>query len=141
MIPSATLSCTAFATANCAGPNIWTACLAPLIVTLLNNSVLGLHCRLGAITARRDVNPSLLLVSALQNAVSTGLPRGPINRSTCATSLPSPTRDSPTITFDILAMPIFLQKILKSKTPQPSGRSMDDYPCWQRPDCPDRLAR
>ena len=26
-------------------------------------------------------------------------------------------------------------------TPQPSERSMDSYPCWQRPDCPDRLAR
>ena len=52
------------------------------------------------------MNPSLLLVSALQNAVSTAEPRGPIKRSTCATSFPSPTSDSPTITLLIFAMAI-----------------------------------
>ena len=50
------------------------------MVTLLNITVLGLHGRLGAITASREVKPSLLLVSALQNAVSTALPRGPIKQ-------------------------------------------------------------
>src|ERR1044071_9375174 len=52
MTPSATESATALATAYCAGPNICTACLAPLMVTLLNITVLGLAARLGAITAR-----------------------------------------------------------------------------------------
>src|SRR5688572_8577938 len=108
IVPSATLSATAFATAYCAGPNICTACLAPLIVTLLNRIVLGLAARLGATTASNVVNPSLLLVSALQNAVSTADPRGPIRRSTCATSLPSPTSDSPTQTLLIFAMANYL---------------------------------
>ena len=40
--PSATESATALATPCCAGPNICTACLAPLIVTLLNRIVLRL---------------------------------------------------------------------------------------------------
>ena len=53
-----------------AGPNICTACLAPLIVTLLNITVSGLAGRFGATTASSVVKPSLLLVSALQNAVS-----------------------------------------------------------------------
>src|SRR5512134_747301 len=101
MTPSATLSATAMATARWAGPNICTACLAPLMVTLLNIMALGLHCRLGATTASRDVKPSLLLVRLLANAFSTALPRGPMIRSTCATSLPSPTRDSPTSTRSI----------------------------------------
>src|SRR5262245_64001767 len=73
MMPSATLSCTALATANCAGPNICTACLAPLMVTLLNSTVLGLQGRLGAITASKVVKPSFWLESALQKAASTGL--------------------------------------------------------------------
>src|SRR5204862_6125559 len=77
--PSATLSATAIATARWAGPNICTACLAPLIVTLLNITVFGLVIRLGATTASSEVKPSLLLVNALQNAVSTALPRGPIS--------------------------------------------------------------
>ena len=37
--------------------------------------------RLGAITASRVVKPSLLLVSALQKAVSTALPSGPMSKS------------------------------------------------------------
>src|SRR5262245_52962059 len=110
IMPSATLSCTAFATANCAGPNIWTACLAPLMVTLLNSTLLGLQGRFGAITASKVVKPSFWLASALQNAVSTGLPRGPMSRSICATSLPSPMSDSPTMTFEIFAMPISSQR-------------------------------
>src|SRR5262245_41738545 len=104
MTPSATLSATAMATARCAGPNICTACFAPLMVTLLNITVAGLHTRFGATTASRDVKPSLLLVSALQNADSTALPRGPINRSMWATSLPSPTSDSPMHTPLIFAI-------------------------------------
>src|SRR5262249_22402410 len=50
MMSSATLSATALATACCAGPNICTACFAPLIVTLLNRTVAGLVSRFGATT-------------------------------------------------------------------------------------------
>src|SRR5579885_1410869 len=39
IVPSLTQSATAFATPYCAGPNICTACLAPLMVTLLNITV------------------------------------------------------------------------------------------------------
>ena len=53
MTPSLTESMTARATAACAGPNICTACLAPLIVTLLNSSVSGLPGRFGVTTASR----------------------------------------------------------------------------------------
>jgi hypothetical protein len=69
--------------------------LAPLMVTLLNSSVSGLAGRFGATTARRVVNPSLLFVSALQNAAPAGPDFEPMIRSMCATSLPSPTSDSP----------------------------------------------
>ena len=64
MTPSATESITARATAACAGPNIWTACLAPLIVTLLKSSVSGLAGRFGVTTASRVVKPSVLRESA-----------------------------------------------------------------------------
>src|SRR5690606_11899630 len=143
IMPSATESCTALATANCAGPNICTACFAPLIVTLLKSTVLGLQGRLGAITAKSVVKPSLLFVRALQKAASTGLPRGPMRRSICATSLPSPTSDSPTITLLILAIPMFLLDTLKicPRMPHQGDTQWTDYPCWQRPDNPDRLAR
>src|SRR5579863_7225359 len=104
IVPSATESATALATAYCAGPNICTACLAPLIVTLLNMTVAGLVRRLGATTASSAVNPSLLLHNALAKAVSTALPRGARRRSMCATSLPSPTSDSPTHILVILGM-------------------------------------
>src|SRR6516165_1285045 len=104
MTPSATESATALATACCAGPNICTAWRASLIVTLLYRIVGGLHMRFGATNASRVVKPSLLLVSPMQYAVSTALPRGPNNKSTCATSLPSPTRDSPTHVPLILGM-------------------------------------
>src|SRR5678809_1179246 len=95
MTPASTESTTARATAACAGPNICTACLAPLMVTLLNRMVSGLAGRFGVTTAVRVVKPSLLLESALQNAVPAGPDFEPMIRSTCATSLPSPTSDSP----------------------------------------------
>ena len=82
--------------ARCAGPNICTACLAPLIVTLLNSTVLGLRSRFGATTASSVVKPSLLLASALANAARPPSRAGPMIRSMWATSLPSPTSDSPT---------------------------------------------
>src|SRR4029079_5404735 len=111
MVPSATLSATAVATACCAGPNICTACLAFLMVTLLKRMVFGLQSRFGPITANRLVKPSLLLVIALQKAVSAALPRGPMIKSICATSLPSPISDSPTsvlLIFAILASPRYV---------------------------------
>src|SRR5205085_982370 len=87
-----------------AGPNICTACLASLIVTLLKRIVFGFTGRFGATTAKSEVKPSLLLVSAWANAVSAALPRGPMMRSIWATSLPSPTSDSPTMSLFIVAM-------------------------------------
>jgi len=81
IVPSSTESATAIATARCAGPNICTACFAPLIVTLLNITVAGLVNRFGATTASSEVKPSLLLVNALAKAASAGLPRGPMIRS------------------------------------------------------------
>src|SRR5439155_27376118 len=95
MTPAASESTTARATALCAGPNICTACFAPLMVTLLKSSVSGLAGRFGATTASRVVKPSLLFVSALQKALPAGPDFDPMIRSTCATSLPSPTSDSP----------------------------------------------
>src|SRR5437773_10426751 len=95
MTPLSTESTTARATAACAGPNICTACFAPLIVTLLKRSVSGLAGRFGATTARSVVKPSLLFESALQKAAPAGPVLEPMIRSTCATSLPSPTSDSP----------------------------------------------
>src|SRR5216684_5926954 len=132
--PSATLSATALATACCAGPNICTACLAPLIVTLLNRIVEGLQARFGATNASSEVKPSLLFVNAFANAVSAALPRGPIKRSMWATSLPSPTSDSPTQSFVIFAI---------CHTPPEEKRRLADghvsvdrqngYPCCQHP--------
>src|SRR3954447_1027620 len=98
MTPSRTESTTARDTAACAGPNICTACVAPLIVTLLEMIVSGLAGRFGATTARRFVWPSFWFTSAFANASPTGPSFEPMMRSMCATSLPSPTSDSPTIT-------------------------------------------
>src|SRR5580698_5282436 len=128
--PSATLSATALATAYCAGPNICTACLAPLIVTLLNITVEGLVSRFGVSTASSEVKPSLLLVRQLTKAVSAELPRGPISRSICATSLPSPTNDSPTHNLLILAMsnPPGMKPNTKVARCGPGARRCD-YPC------------
>src|SRR5437899_7003868 len=95
MTPLSSESTTARATAAWAGPNICTACFAPLIVTLLNRSVSGFAGRLGATTARSVVKPSLLFASALQKAAPAGPVFEPMIKSMCATSLPSPTRDSP----------------------------------------------
>src|SRR3954454_18653070 len=97
MTPSRTESTTARATAACAGPNIWTACVAPLIVTLLDITVSGFAGRFGATTARRFVWPSFWLMKASANASPTGPSFDPISRSMWATSFPSPTRDSPTM--------------------------------------------
>src|SRR5215467_14895615 len=130
--PSATLSATALATACCAGPNICTACLAPLIVTLLNRTVAGLVSRFGPMTASNDVNPSLLLVRQCANADSAALPRGPIMRSTWATSLPSPTSDSPTHSPLIFAIAISSQGNTTPSPPASRGRP-NGYPCCQRP--------
>src|SRR5690242_2443093 len=93
--PASTESTTARATAAWAGPNICTACFAPLIVTLLKSSVSGFAGRFGVTTASSVVKPSLLFVRALQNAVPAGPVFEPMIKSMCATSLPSPTRDSP----------------------------------------------
>src|SRR5690606_25999413 len=90
------------------------------MVTLLNITVLGLQGRFGAITASSDVKPSLLLVRLLQKAASAAEPRGPMIRSMCATSLPSPTSDSPTRTLSILAIAGILPKL---KTRLSRGRS------------------
>src|ERR1700684_4413361 len=93
--PLETESTTARATAAWAGPDICTACLAPLIVTLLYRIVSGFAGRFGATTARRVVKPSLLLVSALANAAPACPDLAPMIKSMWATSLPSPTSDSP----------------------------------------------
>src|SRR5215470_9964858 len=133
--PSATLSATAFATACWAGPNICTACLAPLMVTLLNRTVAGLHSRFGPITARSDVKPSLLFVRAFANADSAALPRGPMMRSMWATSLPSPTSDSPTQSPLITAMAISLARnfMTLNRRAGEFRRACLVYPCCQRP--------
>ena len=81
MTPSRTESTTARATAACAGPNICTACVAPLIVTLLAMIVSGLAGRFGATTARRFVCPSCWLIRASANASPTGPSFDPISRS------------------------------------------------------------
>jgi len=60
------------ATAYCAGPNIWTTCFIPLIVTLVMSTVAGLQTRFGSRTARRLVCPSDCLASALAKAMPTG---------------------------------------------------------------------
>src|SRR5688500_20311716 len=57
--------------------------------------VSGLAGRFGVTTANSVVKPSLLFVSALQNATPAGPDFDPMTRSICATSLPSPTSDSP----------------------------------------------
>ena len=51
--PAATLSATALATAAWAGPNICTACFAPLMVTFVIITVAGFTATLGASTASR----------------------------------------------------------------------------------------
>ena len=53
-------------------------------------------------TARSVVKPSLLLTRPLAKAFSAAEPRGPMIRSICATSLPSPTSNSPTLVLALL---------------------------------------
>ena len=105
MIPSRTAWTTARDTAAWAGPNICTACVAPFIVTLLEMIVSGLHGRLGVTTARRFVCPSFWLTSEFANASPTGPLFEPMRRSMCATSLPSPTSDSPTMNAAAMTRP------------------------------------
>src|SRR5215213_11973740 len=124
MIPSATESTTARATAACAGPNICTACAAPLIVTLLNMIVSGFAGRLGVTTASSVVKPSLLFVRAFTNAEPAGPCLEPMIRSMCATSLPSPTSDSPM--KKSAAMGLFL------RTAQGSYDLRERGYCWRR---------
>src|SRR4051794_12098600 len=129
MTPSRTESTTARATPACAGPNICTAWVAPLIVTLLAMSVSGLAGRFGATTARRLVCPSFWLRSAVAKAWPTGPSLRPMRRSMWATSLPSPTRDSPTIREPaIRAFPPVVVSTLHA-TP---GDGRDDPSCAAR---------
>ena len=107
MTPSRTESTTARATAACAGPNICTAWVAPFIVTLLDMIVSGLAGRFGATTASRFVKPSFWFTSAFANASPTGPLLEPIRRSMCATSLPSPTSDSPTSKVGAMTRPLY----------------------------------
>src|SRR5262245_56261370 len=104
MVPSTTLSTTARATAAWAGPNICTACFAPLMVTLVIITVFGLQTILGETTASKLECPADWLARALANATPTGPSFGPINRSMWATSLPSPARASPTYMTDTGAL-------------------------------------
>src|SRR5713101_1441310 len=95
MMPEDTLSTTARATAACAGPNICTACVAFLMVTLLKRSVSGFAGRLGVTTASSLVKPSVLFANVLTKACPAWPDFDPMIRSMWATSFPSPTRDSP----------------------------------------------
>src|SRR3954463_399047 len=81
IVPSATQSATALATAYWAGPNIWTAWVIPLMVTLVIRTVEGLTGRFGVKTASRLVWPADWLARALAKAVPTGPDLVPINRS------------------------------------------------------------
>src|SRR5437588_6025499 len=95
MTPDDTLSTTARATAACAGPNIWTACVAFLRVTLLKRRVSGLAGTLGVTTGSSLVKPSVLLDNVVTNACPAWPDFDPMIRSMWATSFPSPTSDSP----------------------------------------------
>src|SRR3954451_6397438 len=116
MTPSRTESTTPRATAACAGPNICTAWVAPFIVTLLAMIVSGLAGRLGATTARRFVCPSFWLRRAPANASPTGPLLEPMRRSMWATSLPSPTSDSPTMNAAAMTRPPY-----RCPVPEKSG--------------------
>src|SRR5262249_18898012 len=74
-----------------------TAWPAPLIVTLLNMTVSGLAGTLGASTARSPLWPAVWSATRWAKAMPTGPLFDPIMRSMWATSLPSPTSDSPTM--------------------------------------------
>src|ERR1700761_8094719 len=102
------------------------------MVTLLKRIVFGLASRVGGATARSVVKPSLLLTSALVKADSAELPRGPMMRSICATSLPSPTSDSPTPSLVILAICTSSDGTKHRHPVEDSTRQMT-YPCYRRP--------
>src|SRR5918996_5434019 len=65
------------------------------MVTLLKSRVSGLAGRLGVTRASSVLKPSVLVESAWVNAWPRGPDFDPIIRSMWATSLPSPTSDSP----------------------------------------------
>src|SRR5438552_3389382 len=88
MMPEDTLSTTARATAACAGPNICTACVAFLMVTLLKRSVSGFAGRLGVTTASSLVKPSVLFANVLTKACPAWPDFDPMIRSMWATSFP-----------------------------------------------------
>src|SRR6266576_3962560 len=128
MTPLSTESTTARATAAWAGPNICTACLAPLIVTLLKRIVSGFAARFGATTASSVVKPSLLFVSALQKAAPAGPLFEPMTRSMCATSLPSPTSDSPMKKSAIGEAPLIRKSVKLGTLCAPPDQGQDGSP-------------
>ena len=87
MVPSSTQSATAIATDFCAGPKLRTASSIPRIPTLGTIMVMGLHTRLGAITANSGVcfPPDWLMHLQM---LPYGPDLSPIRRSICATSFP-----------------------------------------------------
>ncbi len=104
MVPAATQSATARATAAWAGPNISVAWSRSLIVTFVISTVAGLQSRFGVSTASRLLWPCDWLARAVAKAWPTGPSFEPISRSMWATSLPSPTSASP-MNMDIARSP------------------------------------
>src|SRR5579875_147369 len=113
MVPAATQSATALATAFWAGPNICAAWPMPLIVTLVMSTVAGLQTRFGVSTANKLVCPCDWLASALAKAVPTGPSFEPISKSMWAISLPSPHNASP-MNIDIARSPVRSSRVLGS---------------------------
>src|SRR4030042_6525619 len=72
MVPSATLSTTALATAVCAGPYTMLACRMPVIVTVGTISVSGFTDRLGSKMASSGSCPAVGVALALANASASG---------------------------------------------------------------------
>ncbi len=95
IVPSSTESATALATAACAGPKILPVSPMFFIVTLGTISVNGFGGRFGRITASSGVWPAESCVMPVAKACPTGPSLSPIIKSMWATSLPSPTNDSP----------------------------------------------
>jgi hypothetical protein len=65
------------------------------MVTLLKRMVSGFAARFGVTTASSVLKPSFWLERAWVKAAPAGPDFDPMIRSMCATSLPSPTKDSP----------------------------------------------
>ena len=96
MTPLSTESTTARATAAWAGPNIWTACFAPLIVTLLKRMVSGFAGQVRRDDGQQGGEAVLVVRQRVDRRPDRPAPIfEPMIRSMCATSLPSPTSDSP----------------------------------------------